>query len=88
MLPTAEALATPGLFSEKSHPTSCWDAQYKYFVVRNLQIRNRGNVPGGEMEKRARNTKRPDTYETVVQFLLENTAEVNAKDSFGRVRRS
>ena len=31
MLPTAEAgRATPGLFSEKSHPTSCWDAQYSH----------------------------------------------------------
>ena len=59
-----------------------------YFGVRELQVRNRGNVPGDEIEKKARNTKRHDKYETVVQFLLEHNAEVNAKDSFGRVRRS
>ena len=41
----------------------------------------------GDAERKARKTKRHDKYETVVQYLLEQGAEVNARASFGRVSR-
>lgn len=58
------------------------------FDGRNQLAKKLDSPPGSDSEGRARKTKRHDKYETVVHYLMEHHAEINARDSFGRVRRS